>query len=202
MPKPERGGVWGILGGTFDPVHYGHIVLAEAICDKKALSGALFIPAYRHPFKDNDEHAPYSDRVIMLRMALEDNDMLLVNEIEAARELSGYTLDTIRTLKETYPDTEFRFIIGADNLDQINRWHEPKKLLDEVLILAGARPGWQLELEGNLPSDRIELVPAETPDISSTRLREMIRSGISDEQLRRYLPASVLDYIRKENLYV
>jgi nicotinate-nucleotide adenylyltransferase len=202
MPKPDAGGTWGVLGGTYDPVHNGHLSLADGICRKKQLTGVLFIPAYRHPFKEDDQHAPYSDRVAMLRLAVAERDDFLVNEIEASEGLSGYTLDTLRALRKTYPRTSFRFIIGADNLDQIDRWYKPLELLAGTTVLAGARPGYDLRLQGRLPEGSVELVEVETEDISSTGLRRGIREGASDEDLLRYLPAKVLEYIRREKLYV
>lgn len=201
MPNPEHGGTWGILGGAFDPVHRGHLTLATDVIRARDLTGALFVPAYKHPFKGDRAHATYEQRVTMLRLALGSDDRLQVCEIEAQQDLSGYTVDTIRALKETYPEASFRFVIGADLLTQIDQWDRPDQLLHETKILAGARPGYHLTLNRHLPAERIEFVPTDTPDISSTELRAMIHRGEPRPMLAKWIPGAVLDYIEKEQLY-
>ncbi|HOD65801.1 MAG TPA: nicotinate (nicotinamide) nucleotide adenylyltransferase [candidate division Zixibacteria bacterium] len=201
MRSPEQGGVWGVLGGAFDPVHSGHLALAREILRARNLAGVLFVPAYRHPFKGDRARASWPHRVAMLRLALAGDDRLRVCEIEAEQELSGYTLDTLRALKKAYPQAAFRFLVGADLLDQIDQWHSPEELLRETPVLAGARPGYQLKVSPGLPADRIELVPAETPAVSSTDLRALIGRGAPRPRLLAWLPAPVLDYIEKEGLY-
>jgi len=201
MPEPEQERTWGILGGTFDPVHRGHLTLADNIRIKKHLAGVLLVPAYNHPFKQQDCQASYHHRVAMLRLALEPYEHLLLCEIEAEEKLSGYTVDTIRALKDRYPDRAFRFIIGADNLDQILDWHEPDRILAEAPLLVGGRPGYRLRRTGGLPFDTIELVETEPVDVSSTTLRELLQRDTPADRLRQWLPEAVLDYIRKEHLY-
>ncbi len=201
MPAPDDGGIWGVLGGAYDPFHYGHLMLAEEIRDAKRLTGVLFVPAYNHPFKNDTARATYTQRVAMTRLGLQTSPNLLVNEIEAEENLPGYTIDTIKALKKRFPRSVFRFIIGADNLEQIKDWHRPQELLQEVNILAGARPGYELKPLKGPPSSSIELVEVNTPDISSTRLRRELREGTPCEKLLEFIPQAVCDYIRKEKLY-
>ncbi len=201
MPAPERGGYWGILGGTFDPVHRGHVGLALEVCRARDLDGVLFVPSHRHPFKGDRGHAAYLHRVAMLRLALADHDPLRVEEIEAEEALSGYTIDTVRALKRKYTQATFAFIIGADLLDQVESWHDHEGLLQETTILAGARPGFQLKGVKALPQDRVALVETETAPISSTALRALIAGGEPHDALAKWVPEDVLVYIEKEQLY-
>ncbi len=201
MPEPEQGGVWGILGGTFDPVHRGHLTLADNIRIQKHLAGVLLVPAYNHPFKQQDCQASYHHRVEMLRLALKPYEHLVLCEIEAEEKLSGYTVDTIGALKDRYPDRTYRFIIGADNLDQILDWHEPDRILAEAPLLVGGRPGYRLRRADGLPFDTIELIETEPVDVSSTALRDLLHDDADDDRLREWLPEAVLNYIRKEQLY-
>ncbi|MDH4156945.1 MAG: nicotinate (nicotinamide) nucleotide adenylyltransferase [candidate division Zixibacteria bacterium] len=204
MPAPENGGEWGILGGTFDPVHYGHLSLASAVYSRRNLSGVLLIPSYKHPFKIAHCQASYDDRVAMLRLAAEDSRYLVVNEIEKELGLSGFTVDTVRAVKKKYPAAAFYFIIGADNLTRLREWHRPDLLLKEITILAGARPSFTLSNELNhtqLPVEKIELIESPPVEASSTDLRAMFRAGRPDEDFERLLPPRVRRYIQSRKLY-
>ncbi len=204
---PDQGGSWGILGGTFDPVHRGHLALVHEICEQKKLTGALFVPSIRHPFKQGQCQASFSDRVAMLRLAVESHECFLVSEIEAEMDLSGYTLDTVRACKQRYPQAEFSFIVGADILGELKQWHDPEQILREVRILVGSRPPYdkkQLVAQKQLaafPSDRIELVPTSLIDISSTEVRQKIGTNISPDELDRLIPPKVRQYIQQRRLY-
>ena len=218
-PTPDQGGSWGILGGTFDPVHRGHLALAGEVCEQKELTGALFVPSIRHPFKQGQCQASFSDRVAMLRLAVENHACFLVSEIEAEMDLSGYTLDTVRACKQRYPRAEFSFIVGADILGELKQWHNPEQILREVRILVGSRPPYdkkqlvaqkklatqkQLVAQKQLaafPSDRIELVPTSLVDISSTEVRQKIGDNISSDELDRLIPSKVRQYIQQRKLY-
>jgi nicotinate-nucleotide adenylyltransferase len=206
-PTPDQGGNWGILGGTFDPVHRGHLALASEVCEQKKLTGALFVPSIRHPFKQGQCQASFSDRVAMLRLALEDRECFLVSEIEAEMSLSGYTLDTVRACKQRYPRAEFFFIVGADILGELKQWYNPDQILKEVRILVGSRPPYdekQLVAQKQLaafPRDRIELVPTSLIDVSSTEVRQKIGDNISPDELDRLIPSKVRQYIQQRRLY-
>ncbi|MBU8933117.1 MAG: nicotinate (nicotinamide) nucleotide adenylyltransferase [candidate division Zixibacteria bacterium] len=201
MPAIEDGGTWGILGGAFDPVHNGHLNLARQLLIVQDLSGVIFIPSCFHPCKNSRESTSYQDRVAMLKLALEPQLDFEICEIEADQQLSGYTLDTIRALKTTYTTASFRFIIGADNLRQLPSWHKPEELLEEVVFLVGSRPGFDFGPQWQLPCDRIELIPIEPVDISSSLVRQSLKEGISGVILDRLVPASVCEYIASHRLY-
>jgi len=194
-------GQWGILGGAFDPVHRGHLVLAGEIHRMKKLTGVLFVPSVRHPFKKDQCKASFSDRVTMLKLAVKTYDHFLVSEIETDMNLSGYTLDTIRAFKQLYPKTEFSFIIGADNLGDLSRWHEPEQILKEIKVLVGSRPAYGSDQHTAFPHGSIELVPTCLVHISSSEIRCKIKDNISAEQLDKLVPESVRKYIFENGLY-
>ncbi|MCD6346954.1 MAG: nicotinate (nicotinamide) nucleotide adenylyltransferase [Candidatus Zixiibacteriota bacterium] len=201
MSTIEDGGTWGILGGAFDPIHNGHLNLAERVLSKKNLSGILFALSYQHPCKKLDTNAPYKDRVAMLKLALEPYTIFHLCEIEAEQKLTGYTLDTVRALKSTYSKAEFRFIIGSDNLSQLPSWYKLHELMDEIIFLVGARPGFELKSEWQFSKDSLELISIEPVDVSSSLIRQYIREDVSDLILDRLLPKSVREYILSRDLY-
>ncbi|MEA3297664.1 MAG: nicotinate (nicotinamide) nucleotide adenylyltransferase [candidate division Zixibacteria bacterium] len=200
MPTPENGGDWGILGGSFDPIHRGHLNLASRIRSQKNLSGVFMIPSFRHPFK-NACHASFEDRVEMLRLAIAGNDHFIISEIEKEINLPGYTLSTIRALKKKYPQVSFFFIMGQDNLIELNRWHKPDEILSETKILVGCRPPHDPNTISGFPADRIELVETTTMNASSTQIRELLRSNVPPEKLNTMIPDAVREYILTRGLY-
>ena len=198
MPSPEKGSRWGILGGSFDPIHNGHINLANWICSKKALDGVLIVPAVKHPNKSRLSEANYLDRVAMIKAALLGMTIFLICEIEAEESLSGYSIDTIRALKKRFPKVKFYFIIGSDNISIIDNWYMAEELKSEVKFIAGTRPGSGNTDKSQLP---VELVEIPELDISSSEIRKMIRSGSSIEELTRYVPAGAVEYILEKGIY-
>ncbi|UCD64040.1 MAG: nicotinate (nicotinamide) nucleotide adenylyltransferase [Candidatus Zixiibacteriota bacterium] len=201
MPGPEKGENWGILGGAFDPVHRGHITLADDICKKKKLKGVLFVPSFAHPFKQGQAVAPYRDRVAMLELVTEDREYFLVEEIESREGLSGYTVDTIRALKTRYPGATFCFIIGADNIQQISAWHQPESILAEMSIVAGTRPGYTPAHARGSVAREIEFVQTLAVDISSSEIRQAIKTGRRTDRLNEWLDDRVKGYIDEHGLY-
>lgn len=201
MPVPEAGQRWGILGGTFDPVHYGHLSLARQVGLLEALSAVLLIPAHSHPFKGTPLLADYSHRAAMLNLATQDSPDLIVCEIEKEEELPGYTLDTLRALKKRFPGVHFYFIIGLDNLARVTEWHDPESILNEATLLVGAREGADWQVPEAIPSNRVRFVYTDEVNVSSTAIRDAIASGKSDEFLRKLMPDEVVRYIRQNGLY-
>ena len=198
MPNPENGSKWGILGGSFDPIHNGHINLANSVCSQKELDGVLVVPAVKHPNKSCLSEANYSDRVAMLKAALLGMTEFLICEIEAEENLSGYTIDTVRALKKRFPKVKFYFIIGSDNISIIDNWYMAEELKSEVKFIAGTRPGSDNADQSQLP---VELIGIPELDISSNEIRKMIKSGCSFEELTDYVPASAAKYILKKGIY-
>jgi len=197
---PEKGKKYGLLGGAFDPVHLGHTQLAIDIKNARSLDGVFCIPSYAHPFKNQNEKADYIDRLAMLERATEPYCELMVWELEKEHNLSGYTIDTVKKIKELYPESEFYFIIGADNINSFNTWHNPDEIIKEIKIIAGSRPDSIVDIAEY--ADYIEYIETSLLDISSTAVKKLIRESGYTEKLLDFVHPKVFEYIRKRKLYL
>lgn len=196
----------GILGGSFDPVHLGHLAIAEAAREEHDLEKVLLIPAGRPPHKRGDL-APAADRLAMVRLAVEGRPGLEASDIEIQRPGPSYTVDTLEHLKQALPEADLFFIIGTDSLHEFFGWRNAKRILELARLVIVTRPGWRADFDPasfpgvpaevirRIESDRVEIpgVPAE-----STRIREAARRG---EPIDGDVPASVAEYIRRHGLY-
>ncbi len=195
----------GVLGGTFDPVHYGHLVIALDAWAYLDLEKVLFIPAYQPPHKPAGSYSAFEQRVRMLELALGDNPCFELSLIEAERHGPSYTVDTLKDLRvEMGPDAEIYFVIGMDSLGNILEWHRPDELVTLCRIVVAERAGYQVDLaalEQSLPGLRDSLVLIDTPElsISSTDLQRRIRLGLP---IRYQVPPRVEQYIRAHKLYL
>lgn len=195
----------GIMGGTFDPIHHGHLLTAEYVRDACGLTKILFIPAANSPFKLEKKVAPASDRLAMTRLAIADNPYFEASDIEMCRQGVSYTSDTIDELHCLLgQQAEFFFITGADAINDLPSWHEAEHLLASCHFIAATRQGTKLDMVylrkafGALCEYHIHQLTTPELEISSTEIRERIHSGRS---VRYMLPAAVADYIKKEGLY-
>lgn len=202
MRVPSQGERWGILGGAFDPVHLGHTGLASEIYRRKSLDGILLVPTAEHPVKKHRLFASFEDRLRMLELAIKGQSHLTISTIERDLSLSGYTLDTVRSIKAKFPQTEFCFLIGADNLDQIDSWHRPDEIIREIHVIAGARPHFAPDNSASELTNAVESLETATFDISSTDVRDAIRRRESDATIDRLIDRSVREYIMKTGLYL
>ena len=195
----------GIMGGTFDPIHTGHLVTAEAVRIEYGLEKVLFIPAANPPHKQHSQVTPAIHRYIMTVMATYSNSHFYVSPIELERTGLSYTIDTVRTLIEQYGDkTQFYFIIGADAVQDLPTWKGIDQLLDLCYFIAATRPVCICSLDSVIKEfgvkgrQRIQRLPTPELEISSTDIRERIRQGRS---IKYIVPESVESYIMKEGLY-
>jgi nicotinate-nucleotide adenylyltransferase len=201
MRTPDDGGHWGILGGTFDPVHNGHLNLAMQVMDRRGLDGVLLVPSYRHPFKEVCR-ASFGHRLAMLKLAAAADERLRVSEIEREQNLSGYTIDSVKALRTRYPNAVMSFVIGEDNLDEMDRWRRPDEIFAEVRVLVGQRPPHQSsDRIDRFPAGRIEMVEIDMQDVSSTDIRDLLKRGTDFQKLDDVMPSEVVAYIRKHGLY-
>jgi len=194
----------GVMGGTFDPLHWAHLVVAEEARIRFELEKVLFIPAGQPSHKTNYRVSDPEHRYAMVLLGTAANPAFEVSRIEIERPGPSYSVDTIRRLKELYgPDAEIRFILGADEALDIPNWHEAESLPGLVRFIAAPRPGFDLaELKTRLPArfySAIEFLPMAPMGISGTEIRARVASGRS---IRYLVPASVEAYIRKHGLYV
>jgi nicotinate-nucleotide adenylyltransferase len=201
MPAPEPGQRWGILGGTFDPVHLGHLSLGRQIREVRRLDGVLLVPSYDPPHRDHEPDASFADRLAMLRLAVDDDPNFAISTIEETTSRPSYTLNTVRALRAAHPGVEFYFIVGADNLALLRTWHRWETVLREIKLLVGARPGADLSEVDSFPADALELVPTDEIAVSSTEVRQAIRRGTDPESLARLVPRAVAEYIAERKLY-
>ncbi len=195
----------GILGGTFDPIHLGHLILAESARDKFNLDKVIFMPAGKPYFKDLDSVSCSDYRADMVNLAITCNDNFFFSDIELKREGETYTVDTLIELKDIYPNDELFLIVGSDTLYQIENWKNPAKVLELATILIASRSAVGedvqskiYDLQDTFPGSKFERLNMLNIDISSTNIRARVKAGASIKYL---VPDSVVDYIGKNNLY-
>ncbi len=184
----------GILGGTFNPIHIGHLILAEEIREKLCLDKVIFVPAYFPPHKDNSDVAPAAARYDMIKIATKNNKYFSVSGIEIKRKGRSYTIDTIREFNESYPDEELYFITGSDLLKYLEEWKDLNEIIKMVKFIVATRPGYPLE---KIPS-YISTLAIRAVDVSAFEIRARVKEGKS---FRYLVPEAVFDYINKNKLY-
>jgi len=184
----------GILGGTFNPVHIGHLILAEEVREKLELDKIIFIPTALPPHKDNLGIAPARDRLKMLKAAIKGNKFFTVSDIEIKRPGRSYTSDTLKELKNQFIRDELYFIIGSDLLKYLNEWKDLSEINKMVKFVAATRPGYPLE---QIPS-YIQRLAIRAVDISGFAVRAQVKENKS---FRYLVPDKVFDYINKRKLY-
>lgn len=188
----------GILGGSFDPVHLGHLAVARLAYEDLGLEHILFIPNRIPPHKQLTVHASATQRLHMLTLACQQASPFHIWEGEIQREGPSYTVDTLSILHRTYPDTEFYFIIGTDNLSEIPTWHRYNDILSQVTLAVTDRPGYPFRVPEQLSRARIVRFTSPQWGVSSTEIRRLRIQGFS---CRYLIPESVRTYIDSENLY-
>jgi nicotinate-nucleotide adenylyltransferase len=195
----------GVLGGTFDPVHLGHIMIAEEAKAALDLAEVLLVAAGQPMSRSNETVTPARHRLEMLRLAAEGKPDLKISTMEIERKGPSYTVDTITEMKKIYKrDDEIYFILGWDSLAQLPDWHEPSRLLNSCFLVAVPRPGWSRPnlktMEGVLPGISKKVIFLDRPrvDISATVIRELAAKG---EPIGHLVPGKVAEYIKKNRLY-
>jgi nicotinate-nucleotide adenylyltransferase len=196
----------GVLGGTFDPVHNGHLILAEVAGEQLNLTEILFIPAGQPWLKTERIITPAQHRLQMLRLALDDSPQFRISEMEIERPGPTYTIDTINALKNSLnADDELFFILGQDNLMQIPQWHDASDLIKLCYLAAAPRPGVKKPdlkaLEVEIPGIKLRVMLMKEPkvDINATDIRERVAKGLS---VRHLVPEPVNRYIKEQKLYI
>ena len=195
---------YGIFGGSFNPIHYGHLMICEYIKEEMGLDKVIFIPTGNPPHKDLELSA--EDRYEMVRLAISPNPDFEISDIETTRVKKSYTVDTIRELKKIYKEEKLYFLIGLDSLFQLKTWMKIGDLSQEIEFVVALRPGYLDREEVNKEIDflrenfgtKVNLIKTPLYEISSTDLRDRIREGKS---LRYLIPKKVLDYIEESGFY-
>ena len=192
----------GVLGGTFDPMHCGHLRAAEVARDELALETVLFVPAANPPHKPGRGVTGASARVSMLELALADEIGFELSNIEIERGGPSYTIETLDELQRRQPDAEYWFITGSDAFLDIGTWKDWETLLGRYTFAVHERPGVDLEKASRAVASsfhqRIVFLRREMLNVSSTEIRRSVRDGHS---IRFLVPKAVDDYIRRNRLY-
>jgi nicotinate-nucleotide adenylyltransferase len=192
-----------ILGGTFDPIHLGHLAIAADVRHALRADRVLFVPAAQQPFKLGHETTPAADRLAMTRLAVADEPAFAVSTIEIERGGVSYTVDTLTELHDSYPHAELLLIAGADAALDVPRWRDAPRLMRLCRLVVVQRPGFAFDparLMAELPEaqDRVVLIDGPAFDISASEIRRRLREG---RPARYHLPAAVYAYIREHHLY-
>lgn len=193
----------GLMGGTFDPVHYGHLVIAEVAQAEFELDRVIWIPAGDPPHKKRYEVTPQEHRYAMVVLATASNERFEVSRWELERSGPSYSIDTILHFKAENPGAELFFITGADAILEILTWHRHEEVIRSCRFIAVTRPGYDLDRLGTvLPAEyrqQVSLLTAPGVDISSTAIRGRVPAG---DPIRYLVPETVETYIRKHRLYL
>jgi len=194
----------GVFGGTFDPPHYGHLVIAQEAYARLGLAKVLFVPAGQPPHKPGRAISPPEDRVAMVERAIAGNRAFELCRVDLDRPGPSYTADMLALLQaQLGPAAELYLIVGMDSLADFASWHEPARIISLCRLVAVTRPGYAADpaaLERVIPgcSERIILLEAPRLDISATELQRRVAAGLP---IRYQVPESVRTYIRRRRLY-
>jgi nicotinate-nucleotide adenylyltransferase len=187
------------MGGTFDPIHHGHLVAASEVADKFALDEVVFVPTGQPWQKTDSEVSPAEDRYLMTVIATASNPRFGVSRVDVDRNGPTYTIDTLRDLAELYgPKAELFFITGADALEKILSWKDADQMFELATFVGVTRPGFLLSAK-HLPTHAVETVSVPAMAISSSACRARVRSG---HPVWYLVPDGVVQYITKRHLYV
>ncbi|MCP3800971.1 nicotinate-nucleotide adenylyltransferase [Allokutzneria sp. A3M-2-11 16] len=187
----------GVMGGTFDPVHNGHLVAASEVQARFELDEVIFVPTGNPWQKCHSVVSPAEDRYLMTVVATASNPGFSVSRVDIDRTGTTYTIDTLSDLRTQYPDDELFFITGADALEQILSWHRADELFRLAHFIGVTRPGYRLDGD-HLPQGAVSLVEVPAMAISSTNCRDRVRDGLPVWYL---VPDGVVQYISKRELY-
>lgn len=195
----------GIMGGTFDPIHNGHMTMARQAALQASLECVLFMPTKIPPHKESAKITSESVRSQMVRLAVAGNNDFMFSDLELRRTGTTYTADTLQILTREHPECEWYFILGADSFFQLEQWYHPERIFANAVILAAGRddvPAEQMRKQKQYLCQkyhaRIQLIDMQQIEISSHEIREMIAQGHSVDEM---LPQAVAAYIHEQRLY-
>jgi len=188
----------GFLGGSFDPVHFGHLMAAQDAYEQQKLDRLVLVPAAQAPLKPNDIQSSAEDRLAMLRAAIEWDQRFTISDLELRRGGVSYTIDSARHFRKLYPNDELFWIIGGDQLPNLHRWKDIGELAKIVEFIFLERPGFPVRAKVEIPGLRLNRCDGHLLAISSTELRERVKHNLS---LDYFVPHKAIVYIRENNIY-
>jgi nicotinate-nucleotide adenylyltransferase len=189
----------GFLGGSFDPVHFGHLLAAQDAYEQMNLDRLVLVPAAQAPLKPNDVQSSPEDRLAMLRAAVEWDTRFEISDLELRRGGVSYTIDSARYFRGLYPNDELYWIIGGDQLPQLRLWRDIDELARLVEFIFLERPGYPVKARPEIPGLRLHRCDGHLLAISSTELRERTRRHLS---LDYFVPHKAIVYIKAQSLYL
>jgi nicotinate-nucleotide adenylyltransferase len=185
----------GLFGGSFDPVHHGHLIVGQVAAEKLGLETVRFLPARQQPFKQGRHRTSAEHRAAMLSLAISENPVLSVERIELDRPAPSYTVHTLEELREREPDSDFVLLLGSDAAAELPAWREAARIPQLARVVVFARPGSKTPALPGIA--RIIEVPA--VDISATEVRQRVARG---QPIRYWVPDTVAEYIARHRLYL
>jgi nicotinate-nucleotide adenylyltransferase len=190
-----------IFGGTFDPPHIGHLLIAQTICEEEKFDRIIFVPAYINPHKAKDVTSSVEDRFKMLKSAVSDNPHFEISDIEIKRGGISYSIDTIRYLKteQKLSRDELYFLIGSDILKTFPKWNQPEAILDESRVIVAVRPGFNPSSVPNWILSKIQFASIPRFELSSTKIRKRWREN---QTIRYMVTQPVWEFINDNSLYL
>jgi nicotinate-nucleotide adenylyltransferase len=188
----------GFFGGSFDPVHSGHLIVAQDALEQMELDRIIFVPTATSPLKEKEAEVKAKERLSLLQLASDGNDRFEVSDMEITRGGMSYTIDTVSLLKAKYPQSHLFWIIGADQAVRLGEWHRIEDLIQEVEFIVHTRPSVVWERDESWTKNRVHEIESHAFDISSSEIRKRIRTGRS---LRYLVPDAVLEAIKEKKLY-
>ena len=186
------------FGGAFDPIHLGHIIAAKDALEQFGLDGVYFIPAAQAPLKEHRPFASDQQRLDMIKRAIDGLSNYGIITDELAYDGPNYTIDTIRRLHKRWSTQRLFWIIGADQVEQLPKWHCIQELLKTIEFICIGRPGHSLSPPKGIPKERLHIISGHNVNISSTDVRSRINDGVN---LNFILPFRVEEYIKRNHLY-
>ncbi len=189
----------GLFGGTFDPVHIGHLIIAESAMETAGLDRVVFLPAARPPHKTDEKLSPFEDRLAMTSMAVKSSSYFEVSDLESRRPEISYTVDTLETYVKEHPDDRVFLILGADSLVNLTTWKNPNRLMELSRFIVYPRRGFDPEQADAVFRGHSILLTDPVVDVSASWIRERIRAG---HCVRYWLPSGVYDYVTERQLYI
>ncbi len=188
----------GIFGGTFDPPHIGHLIVAEHIREAAGLDRIIFVPSAISPHKQHQTSSSPTHRLAMIRLSIADQPAFAVSSSEIERGGISFTIDTLMSLREVFSDDSLSLIIGMDNLVDFQEWKEPKKILEIAKLLVMTRPDVKSSIWPSMPKGWYSVYPVPAIDLSSSEIRQRVKEGLS---IRYMVTPSVEAYIKNHQLY-
>ena len=188
----------GFLGGSFDPIHFGHLLAAQDAYEQHKLDRLIIVPAAQAPLKPNETQSTSSDRLAMVRAATEWDTRFEVSDFELSRGGVSFTIDSARHFRSLYPNDDLYWVIGGDQLPKLHLWRDIGELATLVEFIFLERPGYPVKATPDIPGLRLHRCDGHLLAISSTELRDRTRRGLS---LDYFIPHKAIVYIRQKGLY-